>query len=91
MPHPLSNDLPERVVAFVEADNSCNEAARHFDTSVSFAVNLLRRGRETERAGLNPTRVVASDMASLRRTRTSFWRRLLPSAISPCRSWLGNW
>jgi transposase len=47
MPHPLSNDLRERVVAFVEAGNSCNEAARHFDTSISFAVNLMRRWRET--------------------------------------------
>ena len=47
MPHPLSNDLRERVVAFVEAGNSCNEAARHFDTSVSFAVNLMALLRET--------------------------------------------
>ena len=47
MPQPLSNDLRERVVAFVEAGNSCNEAARHFDTSVSFAVNLMALFRET--------------------------------------------
>ena len=47
MPHPLSNDLRERVVAFVEAGHSCNEAARHFDTSVSFAVNLMALLRET--------------------------------------------
>ncbi len=47
MPHPLSNDLRERVVAFVEAGNSRNEAARHFDTSVSFAVNLMALLRET--------------------------------------------
>jgi transposase len=47
MPHPLSNDLRERVVAFVEAGNSCNEAARHFDTSVSFTVNLMALLRET--------------------------------------------
>jgi transposase len=47
MPHPLSNDLRERVVAFVEAGNSCNEAARHFDTSVSFAVNLMALLRQT--------------------------------------------
>ena len=47
MPQPLSNDLRERVVAFVEAGNSCNEAARHFATSVSFAVNLMRLYRET--------------------------------------------
>ena len=47
MPQALSNDLRERVVAFVEAGNSCNEAARHFDTSVSFAVNLMALFRET--------------------------------------------
>ena len=39
MPHALSNNLRERVVAFVEAGHSCNEASRHFATSVSFAVN----------------------------------------------------
>jgi transposase len=47
MPHPLSNDLRERVVAFVEAGNSCHEAAAHFATSVSFAVNLMALYRET--------------------------------------------
>jgi transposase len=47
MPQALSNDLRERVVAFVEAGNSCHEAARHFDTSVSFAVNLMALYRET--------------------------------------------
>lgn len=47
MPQPLSNDLRERVVAFVVAGNSRNEAARHFATSVSFAVNLMALVRET--------------------------------------------
>ena len=47
MPHSLSIDLRERVVAFVEAGNSCNEAARHFDTSVSFVVKLMSLYRET--------------------------------------------
>lgn len=47
MPQPLSNDLRERVVAFIEAGNSCNEAARHFATSVSFAVKLMALFRET--------------------------------------------
>ena len=47
MPQPLSNDLRERVVAFVETGNSCNEAARHFDTSVSFAVKLMAHFRAT--------------------------------------------
>ena len=47
MPHPLSNDLRERVVAYIEAGHSCHEAAAHFDTSVSFAVNLMKLWRET--------------------------------------------
>jgi transposase len=41
MPNALSNDLRRRVFAFIEAGNSCHEAARHFATSVSFAVNLM--------------------------------------------------
>ena len=41
MPHPLSDDLRKRGVAFVRSGNSCNHAARHFDTSVPFAVNLM--------------------------------------------------
>ena len=47
MPHPFSNDLRERVVAFVGSGHSCHEAARHFDTSVSFAVNLMALYRAT--------------------------------------------
>jgi transposase len=47
MPHPLSNDLRKRVVAYIEAGHSRHEAAAHFDTSVSFAVNLMKRWRET--------------------------------------------
>ena len=47
MPHPFSNDLRERVVAFVEAGHSRHEAARHFGVSVSFAVNLMSLFRKT--------------------------------------------
>jgi transposase len=47
MPHPLSIDLRERVVGFIEAGNSCHEASRHFGTSVSFAVNLMALYRKT--------------------------------------------
>jgi transposase len=54
MPHSFSNDLRKRVVAFVEAGNSCRHAARHFGTSVSFAVKLLRRWRETGRVDPRP-------------------------------------
>lgn len=54
MPHPLSNDLRERVVAYVEAGHSCHEAAAHFVTSVSFAVNLMTLWRETGRIDPRP-------------------------------------
>ena len=54
MPHPLSSDLRERVVAYVEAGHSCHEAADHFATSVSFAVNLMRLWRETGRVDPRP-------------------------------------
>lgn len=54
MPHPLSNDLRERVVAYVGAGHSCHEAAAHFATSVSFAVNLMRLWRETGRVDPRP-------------------------------------
>lgn len=54
MPHPLSNDLRERVVAYVEAGHSCHQAAAHFRTSVSFAVNPMRRRRDTGRVDPRP-------------------------------------
>jgi transposase len=47
MPRALSQDLRERVVAFVEAGHSRHEAAARFATCVSFAVNLMRLHRET--------------------------------------------
>ena len=47
MPHPLSIDLRQRLVAFVESGHSRNEAAARFKTSVSFAVNLMTLWRET--------------------------------------------
>jgi len=54
MPHPLSNDLRKRIVSFVEAGHSRNEAAGHFDTSVSFVVKLMKRYRETGRVDPKP-------------------------------------
>ena len=47
MPHPLSSDLRERVVAFVEAGHSRHEAAARFGTSVSFAVKLMKLWHKT--------------------------------------------
>lgn len=47
MPKPLSNDLRERVVAFVEAGHSRRAAAVHFDVSPSFVINLVSLFRQT--------------------------------------------
>jgi transposase len=47
MPHALSIDLRKRVVGFIEAGHSRHEAAEHFGTSVSFAVNLMALYRKT--------------------------------------------
>lgn len=47
MPKPLSNDLRERVVAFVEAGHSRRAAAAHFDVSPSFVINLMSLFRRT--------------------------------------------
>jgi len=41
MPKPLSQDLRERVVAFVEAGHSRRAAAAHFRVSPSFVINLI--------------------------------------------------
>lgn len=47
MPKPLSNDLRERVVAFVDAGHSRRAAAAHFDVSPSFVINLMTLFRAT--------------------------------------------
>jgi len=55
MPHPLSNDLRERVVAFVEAGHSRHAAASRFRVSVSFVVNLVKKYRTTGSFSPRPT------------------------------------
>lgn len=52
MPQPLSNDLRERIVAFVNSGHSRHEAAARFGTSVSFVVNLMQLWNET--GSVNP-------------------------------------
>ena len=47
MPKPLSNDLRERVVAFVDSGHSRRGAAAHFRVSPSFVVNLMTLYRQT--------------------------------------------
>jgi transposase len=42
MPKPISMDLRERVVSFVEAGQSRRAAAAHFRVSPSFVINLMK-------------------------------------------------
>src|SRR3954447_16552095 len=42
-----SLDLRQRVARFVEAGQSCHEAARHFEVSVAFVVRLMAAYRAT--------------------------------------------
>jgi transposase len=49
MVKPLSNDLRERVVAFVEAGHSRRAAAVHFRVSPSFVIKLMMLFRQTGR------------------------------------------
>lgn len=46
MPRPYSQDLRERVVAFVGSGHSRRAAAAHFDVSPSFVINLMTAYRE---------------------------------------------
>jgi transposase len=47
MAKPFDNDLRARVVAAVEAGQSCRAAARRFGISESAAIKLMRRYRTT--------------------------------------------
>lgn len=47
MPQPLSKDVRERCVRYVEAGHSCHETARRFEVSPSFVINLMRLYRGT--------------------------------------------
>lgn len=51
MPHPLSSDLREDVVAHVEAGHSCQHAAAGFGNSVSFVLNLMTLLAEAKSSG----------------------------------------
>ncbi|MGH8246724.1 MAG: IS630 family transposase [Gammaproteobacteria bacterium] len=54
MPNPLSNDLRERVVAFVGAGHSRRAAAAHFRVSPSFVINLMTLLQRTGSAAPKP-------------------------------------
>src|SRR4051794_24253428 len=49
-----SLDLRQRVARFVEAGQSCHEAARHFEVSVAFVVRLMAAYRATGRLAPKP-------------------------------------
>lgn len=54
MPRALSQDLRERVVAFVEAGHSRRAAAAHFRVSPSFVINLVKAFGATGRLAPKP-------------------------------------
>ena len=82
MPHPLSIDLRERVVGFVEVGHSRHAAAAHFQVSVSFVVNLMKAYRTTGSLAPKP-------MGGRRHAKLDLgW---LPSTTSPCRNWQLIW
>ena len=54
MVKPLSNDLRERVVAFVEAGHSRRATAAHFRVSPSFVIKLMMLFRQTGRVDHRP-------------------------------------
>ena len=54
MVKPLSNDLRERVVAFVEAGHSRRAAAANFRVSPSFFIKLMMLFRQTGRVDHRP-------------------------------------
>jgi putative transposase len=54
MASPYSKDLRVRVIRAVEGGASRRKAAQTFDVSVSFAIKLLRRWRETGEAAAKP-------------------------------------
>jgi len=47
MPSTYSEDFRRSVVRFVGRGHSCHEAARVFETSASFVINLIRQYRRT--------------------------------------------
>ena len=49
-----SLDLRQRVARFVEAGQSCHEAARHFEVSVAFVVRLMAAYRATGSLAAKP-------------------------------------
>jgi putative transposase len=74
MAKPFDNDLRSRVVAAVEAGQSCRAAARRFGISESAAIKLMRRYRATGS-------VAAGQMGGHRQVKLAVWRDWLMERI----------
>jgi transposase len=74
VPRPYSQDLRERVVAFVGCGRSRRAAAAHFDVSPSFVINLMRAYRA--RGDLAPKPIGGRRHAKLDPHRAFLLRRL---------------
>ena len=86
MPHPLPKAVRERCVRYVEAGNSCHEAARKYDVSPSFVINLMKLWRET--GSVEPRPRGGYRRTSTGRSSSAKWSA---GATSPCRSWRRFW
>src|ERR1700722_3599277 len=74
MPRAYSQDLRERVVAFVDCGHSRRAAAAHFDVSPSFVINLMTAYRA--RGSLAPKRLGGRRPAKLAPHRVFLLRRV---------------
>src|SRR3954462_13372276 len=84
-----SLDLRQRVARFVEAGQSCHEAARHFEVSVAFVVRLMAAYRAT--GSLAPKPEGGWRYSKLDPHREFLIRRVREKGDSPCRTLLQNW
>jgi len=74
MAKPLDNDLRTRVVAAVEAGQSCRAAAQRFGISESAAIKLMRRYRATGSTA-------PGQMGGHKRAKLAAWRDWLMERI----------
>jgi transposase len=74
MAKPFDTDLRTRIVAAVEAGQSCRAAAQRFGISESAAIKLMRRYRATGS-------VAAGQMGGRRRVKLEPWRDWLMARI----------
>ena len=89
MVKPLSNDLRERVVAFVEAGHSRRATAAHFRVSPSFVIKLMMLFRQKVRS--ITVQLAVSVVSSSIVTAALSWKEWPKEPISPCRNWQVTW